>query len=63
MKSSAERTNVLLEAIVPPELYYPFHMNIIAHGRQICHAQRPKCYACALEDLCDFDIKNLEPPQ
>ncbi|MCG2767046.1 MAG: endonuclease III [Anaerolineae bacterium] len=63
MKSSAERTNILLEAMVPQELYYPFHVNIIAHGRQVCHAQRPKCYACVLEDLCDFVDKSLEPPQ
>ena len=63
MKSSAERTNILLEAMVPPELYYPFHVNIIAHGRQVCHARRPKCYACVLENLCGFVDKRLEPPQ
>lgn len=61
-KSSAERTNTLLEAMVPPELYYPFHVNIIAHGRQVCHAQRPKCSACALAHLCDFTDKSQGPP-
>lgn len=63
MTSSPERTNLLLEAMVVPEIYYPFHVNIIALGRQVCHAQRPKCYACVLTDLCDFVDKRLEPPQ
>ena len=52
-KASPEKTNHLLEAMIPPALYYPFHMNIITHGRRICKAQRPLCDRCALVDLCD----------
>ncbi len=62
MRSSPERTNVLLEAMVPPELYYPFHVNIIAHGRQVCTARRPGCDACSLADLCDFVTKSRASP-
>lgn len=53
-KTSAERAHVELEAIIPPEDYYPAHLNIIRHGRQICHARRPNCEECPLTDYCDY---------
>lgn len=53
-RTSAEKAHQLLEAQVPPQWYYALHLNIIRHGRQVCHARRPKCAACALSDLCDF---------
>jgi len=62
-KSSTKRTCELLEAMVAPELYYAFHLNLIAHGRQVCKSHRPRCYACTIEDLCDFRDKNLGPLQ
>jgi endonuclease-3 len=34
--TSAERAHPALEAIVPPEQAYAFHMNLIRHGRQAC---------------------------
>ncbi len=42
------------EAIVSPERFYPLHMNLIRHGRQVCKAQRPRCGACVLRDLCEY---------
>ncbi len=53
-RTSAEKAHKLLEAQVPPQWYYAFHVNIIRHGRQICQARKPKCQACVLSDLCDF---------
>jgi endonuclease III len=53
-KSSAGRTQELLEAMLPVHLYFPFHMNVIRHGRTLCLAARPKCSECPLADLCDF---------
>jgi endonuclease III len=50
----AEAAHALLEAAVPPEDVYAFHINMIQHGRLICHAQRPQCSACPLADLCDY---------
>lgn len=43
-----------LERAVPPADVYAFHVNMILHGRQICHAQRPACERCPLSDLCDY---------
>lgn len=52
--TSRAKAHTLLEALVPQDLYYPFHINLITHGRQICHARTPECGACLLQDLCDY---------
>jgi endonuclease-3 len=52
--TTAEKAHGLLEALVPPEWYYPFHLNVIAHGRAVCKAQRPRCNVCPLQKQCDY---------
>jgi endonuclease-3 len=52
--TSREKAHILLEALLPAEIYYAFHLNLIAHGRQICHARRPDCPQCPLTDLCSY---------
>ncbi|MGB9722710.1 MAG: endonuclease III domain-containing protein [Chloroflexia bacterium] len=49
---SRERAHFLLEELLPPETYLTFHLNLIRHGREVCHAQRPACRCCLLLDLC-----------
>lgn len=71
-KMSAEKAHVYLEEIVPPEDFYPFHLQVIWHGRQVCHAQRPKCGVCVLQDDCNYfanlpadvraELANQKPP-
>ena len=51
-KTDAVRAQRLLEASVPHRSKTAFHMGLIAHGRQTCTAQRPKCSGCVLLDLC-----------
>ena len=53
-KVSADAAHALLEAALPPEHVYEFHIDIIRHGRRICHAQRPDCGKCMLRDLCGY---------
>ncbi len=53
-KTSAERAHDELEQIVPPEDYLPAHLNLIRHGREVCHARGPRCELCPLTDLCDY---------
>jgi len=50
----ADRAHALLEAALPPEAVYSFHLNMIQHGRQVCHALRPACGRCSLARICDF---------
>lgn len=53
-KVTAERAHVIMEQIAPPEDYYPLHLNLIRHGREVCHARNPQCAVCPLQDHCDY---------
>ena len=53
-KVSADAAHDILEAIVPSEDYYAFHLQVIQHGRQVCHARNPACERCALQAECDY---------
>ncbi len=53
-KDSAEKAHDLLEEMLPADTYYPFHLNVIRHGREICHARNPKCEICPLQTMCDY---------
>jgi endonuclease-3 len=49
---TAEKAHDLLEALVPPDDFYAFHIGLIKHGRRTCTAQRPRCAECVLVDIC-----------
>lgn len=51
-KCSAEKAHQLLPPIVPAGKAYPFHMNLIYFGRQICNARKPLCEQCPLTQHC-----------
>lgn len=51
---SIETAHALLERVLPEEWVYPLHVNLITHGRQVCHAQRPECAICALYNECAY---------
>ena len=51
---TADQAHTLLEQSLAPADVYGFHVNMILHGRQICHALRPECPRCPLADVCDF---------
>jgi endonuclease-3 len=53
-KVSADLAHTLFAKVTPPEWVYPLHVNLIRHGRQTCHAQRPACKACPLYDECAY---------
>jgi len=53
-KTSREQAHDDLEKLLPPEIYYTFHLNLIAHGREVCQARRPRCEICVLQEHCDY---------
>jgi endonuclease-3 len=55
---SAEGAHTLLASLLPPETYYPAHLNIIRLGREICQARKPQCPRCPLQDLCVYNAEN-----
>jgi endonuclease-3 len=52
--TSADRAHDELERLVPAADVYDFHVNLIAHGRRVCMARRPRCQDCSLRDLCVY---------
>jgi endonuclease-3 len=61
-KVSAEKAHDILEDLLPATYYYPFHLNVIRHGREICHARNPQCEICPLQEMCDYYRKLIERP-
>jgi endonuclease-3 len=50
--ASRDQAHLILNAIVPDEDKYAFHINTVTHGRKICIAGRPRCDRCVIEPLC-----------
>jgi len=53
-RHSAEKAHNVLRGMLPEQAIYDFHINMVTHGRQVCHAQRPQCDGCCLARLCDY---------
>lgn len=51
--------DVLLTNIEPQFLRYAHHW-LVLHGRYICTARKPHCYACPVVDLCEYPDKNFK---
>lgn len=60
-KTSAEKAHLIMESLTPPNLYLPFHMGLIKHGRQVCHARKPECEICSLRRLCHYYADAIRP--
>ncbi len=60
---SVEDTHEFLEKLLPPEIYYSFHMNLIRLGREICTARNPKHSICPVKGYCDFYLCQSEVKQ
>ena len=56
-KDAEEKIKGIWEALAPAAWFYPLHLNLIRHGREVCHAQRPACAGCVLRDICRFEAK------
>lgn len=53
-KVSADRAHEVFLKSVPSAWVYPLHVQLIQHGRRVCHAQRPACANCPLVGLCCY---------
>ena len=51
-KVSADDAHDLLQKLVPPEQVYSCHVNLVRHGREVCHARGPECGVCILREEC-----------
>jgi len=48
----------LLLEIVPAELAFRYHTDLIQHGRVVCKAPIPNCEACPITDRCQWFAKD-----
>jgi len=53
-KASADDAHDLFLGMLEPDQMYEAHVNLIQHGRKVCHAQRPDHDACPLRARCRF---------
>ena len=53
-KLSANDAHPVMEAMVPATDYYQFHIQLIQHGRDTCHARKPSCELCCISAHCDY---------
>jgi endonuclease-3 len=51
-KTTAAQAHDVLAAKVPETDVYAFHVLLIQHGRDVCHARRPDHDACYLRNVC-----------
>ena len=51
-KYSPEEICAEFERVVPEEKCLGGHVNMIAHGRAVCHSQKPECGQCVLAGIC-----------
>ena len=61
-KTNADRAHDELETIIPADEFYPAHLNIIRHGREICKARKPLCERCPLTSECRYYQQVVEKP-
>lgn len=58
-RTDLTRAHDLLEEVLRPEEVYPFHVELIRHGRDTCRAPRPICGLCPLTELCPYYAQAL----
>lgn len=61
-RAGAAATQRELEEVVPPDVAYPLHLNLIEHGRKFCRPQDPRCQACPLGQECRYAAAGTTVP-
>lgn len=51
-QTTPEKIELDLQKLVPQDDWVMFSHWLIFHGRQVCHARKPKCRQCVLSDTC-----------
>ena len=61
-RTNADKAHDVMEAKVPPEEVFNFHVAFINHGRRVCRAQRPLCEVCVVGEMCPSRRKMMAKP-
>jgi endonuclease-3 len=60
-ESDPDRIEADLTRLVPPRRQVRFCHLVQYHGRRVCTARRPSCFACTVRHLCPFPDKTPAP--
>ncbi|MET0648055.1 MAG: endonuclease III [Pyrinomonadaceae bacterium] len=58
-KCSDQFAHEVMNRVVPAGKFYPFHVNLIRHGRKLCRPRDPLCERCPVVEYCDHGQKNI----
>jgi len=61
LNTNPDKIEFDLKKIVPDAKQTVFSHKIVAHGRNICIARRPKCTICPILKYCRYGQENFEP--
>jgi endonuclease-3 len=53
-KCSDRFAHEVMNRLVPAGKFYPFHVNLIRHGRRLCRPRDPVCERCPVVEYCDY---------
>jgi endonuclease-3 len=62
-KTDSVQAHKIFLKLVPKNLVYSFHLNMIEQGRKVCKAKNPCCDICNLYNLCPYPKKKLINPK
>jgi endonuclease III len=51
-KKCSEKDMDFLQELIPPQIRFSLHVNMVSHGRKICTARSPRCNACTIIRYC-----------
>jgi len=57
--SKPEKTQEVLEGLIPKKLQIVVNHLFVTFGKDICRPLRPRCYICPIVKLCPYPNKNL----
>jgi endonuclease-3 len=53
-RKRADQCHDELEALVPVDYRFGYHVDCILHGRTVCRPRNPLCESCCIRDYCDY---------
>lgn len=56
-RKRADQCHDELEALVPPDDRYLFHVACVQHGRSVCRPRKPDCTRCCIRRFCRYYMK------
>lgn len=57
---SAEKIHESVQPLVPKGRFLSLHLNLIAHGRAVCHPRNPECTYCVVKARCAYGRQKTE---